>query len=57
MAHQRGMYVILDVVHNHTGNNWYYEGLEGVQNLKKLVYYREEGLPLWRLEDQRRKGL
>ncbi|MCC5828350.1 MAG: hypothetical protein JJU36_02775 [Phycisphaeraceae bacterium] len=23
-AHQRGMYVLLDVIYNHTGNNWYY---------------------------------
>jgi glycosidase len=24
-AHQRGMYVILDIVINHTGDNWYYK--------------------------------
>lgn len=24
MAHDRGMYVILDVIYNHSGNNWFY---------------------------------
>ena len=24
-AHQRGMYVLLDVIYNHTGNNWFYQ--------------------------------
>jgi glycosidase len=24
-AHDRGMYVLLDVIYNHTGNNWFYE--------------------------------
>lgn len=24
-AHERGMYVLLDVVYNHSGNNWYYD--------------------------------
>jgi glycosidase len=24
-AHDRGLYVLLDVIYNHTGNNWYYE--------------------------------
>ena len=24
-AHERGMYVILDVIYNHSGNNWYYD--------------------------------
>ena len=24
-AHARGMYVLLDVIYNHTGNNWFYE--------------------------------
>jgi glycosidase len=25
-AHDRGMYVILDVIFNHSGNNWFYRG-------------------------------
>lgn len=24
-AHGRGMYVLLDIIYNHTGNNWFYE--------------------------------
>ena len=23
-AHDRGLYVILDVIYNHSGNNWFY---------------------------------
>jgi glycosidase len=49
-AHQKGMYVILDVIHNHTGNNWYYEGHEGVEMLRKFPYYTSAGHPFagWR---------
>lgn len=43
MAHQKGMYVILDIVHNHTGNNWYYQGYEDYANLRKFPYFRQEG--------------
>jgi len=28
-AHARDMVVILDVIYNHTGNNWFYEGQDG----------------------------
>jgi glycosidase len=24
-AHQRGLYVLLDIIYNHTGNNWFYD--------------------------------
>jgi glycosidase len=24
-AHERGMYVLLDIIYNHTGNNWFYD--------------------------------
>jgi glycosidase len=24
-AHKRGMYVLLDIIYNHTGNNWFYD--------------------------------
>ncbi|RPI24568.1 MAG: alpha-amlyase [Acidobacteria bacterium] len=24
-AHQQGMYVLLDIIYNHTGNNWFYD--------------------------------
>lgn len=28
-AHDRGMYVVLDIIYNHSGSNWYYRGLDG----------------------------
>ncbi|HIK43233.1 alpha-amylase family glycosyl hydrolase [Thermoleptolyngbya sp. M55_K2018_002] len=28
-AHDRGMYVVLDIIYNHSGSNWYYRGPEG----------------------------
>jgi glycosidase len=28
-AHDRGMYVILDVIYNHTGSNWFYRSEDG----------------------------
>lgn len=28
-AHDRGMYVLLDVIYNHTGNNWFYDANGG----------------------------
>lgn len=29
LAHEKGMYVILDVIFNHSGNNWFYKGENG----------------------------
>ena len=28
-AHQQEMYVILDIIYNHSGNNWFYKGANG----------------------------
>lgn len=42
-AHSMGMYVILDIIHNHTGNNWYYEGFDGIENLNRFPHYSNEG--------------
>jgi glycosidase len=57
-AHEKGMYVILDVIHNHTGNNWFYEGYEGVEDLKKFPYYSNEGYPFagWRTKYEKVPG-
>lgn len=28
-AHKKGMYVLLDIIYNHTGDNWYYKDADG----------------------------
>lgn len=38
-AHERGMYVLLDIVLRHTGNNWFYD-VDG--NPREMVDYRFE---------------
>ena len=38
-AHDRGMYVILDVIYNHSGSNWYYRD-ETDGNPKETMPYR-----------------
>lgn len=49
-AHEMNMRVVLDIVHNHTGNNWYYRGYEGPENVTEFPYYSDEGTPFggWR---------
>ena len=42
-AHDKDIRVILDVVHNHTGNNWYYKGYKGKHNLNVSPDYRDKG--------------
>ena len=37
-AHDRGMYVLLDIIYNHTGNNWFYENDDG--NPEESLPYR-----------------
>lgn len=37
-AHQRGMYVLLDIIYNHSGNNWFYQDQNG--NPAGLLPYR-----------------
>lgn len=38
-AHDRGMYVILDVIYNHSGSNWFYRN-EGDGSPKETMPYR-----------------
>lgn len=47
-AHDRGMYVLLDVIYNHTGNNWYYDK-DGLPN-STMPYRYSPPYPLhgWR---------
>jgi glycosidase len=56
-AHQMGMYVILDIIHNHTGNNWYYEGYDGARNLLHYPDYASGGYPFGGWRTLKGKGL
>jgi glycosidase len=49
-AHARGMYVILDVIFNHSGNNWYYRDEKSGQAKAKMPYRYSPPYPLhgWR---------
>jgi glycosidase len=49
-AHDRGMYVLLDIIYNHTGNNWFYE--EGGFHKDVLPYRFSPPYPVkgWRSE-------
>jgi glycosidase len=46
-AHALGMYVLLDVIYNHTGNNWYYDDNGSP---REIMPFRREPYPLhgWR---------
>lgn len=50
-AHERGMYVMLDVIYNHTGDNWYYDN-EG-KAYSTMPYRDEPPYPFlaWRGKD------
>ncbi len=51
-AHKKGIRTILDIVHNHTGNNWYYEGYEKPEDMRNSPDFRLEERPFggWRTE-------
>ncbi len=51
-AHEKGLRVILDVVHNHTGNNWSYKGFEK-GNFPK---YNPKGYPFGKWQTKSGKG-
>ena len=38
-AHDRGIYVLLDIIYNHTGNNWFYAD-ENTGEPREMVSYR-----------------
>ena len=49
-AHDRGMYVILDVIFNHSGNNWYYRDERNGKAKATMPYRHSPPYPLhgWR---------
>jgi glycosidase len=49
-AHERGMYIILDVIFNHSGNNWFYRDERNGQARETMPYRHSPPYPLhgWR---------
>jgi len=49
-AHDRGMYVILDVIYNHSGNNWFYRDATTGQPNATMPYQFQPSYPVhgWR---------
>jgi glycosidase len=49
-AHDRGMYVILDVIYNHSGSNWYYRDEHDGSPQEKMHYRFSPPYPIhgWR---------
>lgn len=49
-AHDRGMYVILDVIYNHSGSNWYYRDEQDGSPQEKMPYRFSPPYPIhgWR---------
>ena len=49
-AHDRGMYVILDVIYNHTGNNWFYRDEQTGEPVDTMPYRYAPPYPVhgWR---------
>ena len=48
-AHARGMYVLLDIIYNHTGNNWFYWGFDdSPQPTMPYRYTPPYGFHSWR---------
>lgn len=50
-AHERGMYVLLDVIINHTGDNWFYD--DNGKPVSTMGYRKEGAYPFhgWRARD------
>jgi glycosidase len=47
-AHERGMYVLLDIIYNHTGNNWFYDVDGSAQETAAYRYSPPYRLHGWR---------
>lgn len=54
-AHARGMYILLDIIYNHTGNNWFYRNEENGRPVETLPYRYAPPFPFhsWRDENGR----
>ncbi len=51
-AHAHGMYILLDIIYNHTGNNWFYWGFDGSpQSTMPYRYAPPYGFHSWRSAD------
>lgn len=56
-AHARGMYVLLDIIYNHTGNNWFYASGDGGARTTLPYRFRPPHPVLgWRSGDGRPKA-
>lgn len=49
-AHRRGMYVLLDVIYNHTGNNWFYRDNGNVRDSLPYRFAPPRDFGGWRSE-------
>lgn len=49
-AHSMGIYVILDIIYNHTGNNWYYDIDGQARETVKYLYEPPHDFHGWRSE-------
>lgn len=47
-AHDRGIYVLLDIILNHTGNNWYYDNMGQAWNSMPYRYAPPYPVHSWR---------
>lgn len=47
-AHSRGMYVLLDIIYNHTGNNWFYDDNGHARDMMDYRYAPPRPIHGWR---------
>jgi glycosidase len=50
-AHERGLYVLLDVIYNHSGNNWFYENNGTAHTTLPYRYHPPYPFHSWRAAD------
>ncbi|MDX8404569.1 MAG: alpha-amylase family glycosyl hydrolase [Mariprofundus sp.] len=47
-AHERGMYVLLDIIYNHSGNNWFYASDSGPTSTLPYRFHPPRDMAGWR---------